>query len=74
MDIDYAGIGSNYIFLFFGLLPLVVSVNTYISYSPSFVNYFGSPFKSYEPWDKNLIPNFLLSVQIQNFWWEPEEF
>ena len=28
MDIDYAGIGSNYMFLFFGLLPLVVSVNT----------------------------------------------
>ena len=32
MDIDYAGIGSNYKFLFFGLLSLVVSVNTYISY------------------------------------------
>ena len=28
MDIDYAGIGSNYMFLFLGLLPLVVSVNT----------------------------------------------
>ena len=28
MDIDYAGIGSNYMFLFLGLLSLVVSVNT----------------------------------------------
>ena len=28
MDIDYAGIGSNYMFLFWGLLSLVVSVNT----------------------------------------------
>ena len=54
--------------------PSLYLLTLNIIYFPSFVNYFGSPFKSYEPWDKNLIPNFLLSVQIQNFWWEPEEF